>query len=136
MTTTTAKDHLDDVIDRAKPGEFESALQRIELGTMLTPVTTTKDVTGAPEATVELDPPAQQILNCRVTTAGGASTGAVGPRFITDAGGTPGAPGANGPGIATLSADGATITLEGTVEVTVVTYLPRPALPLATTEHP
>jgi hypothetical protein len=61
-----------------------------------------------------------------VRVTGGAA--AAGPRQVTDAGGTPSAT------VATLSADGATLTFEGTVTDAVISYDAAPDVDLATTD--
>lgn len=123
MTTTTTAETLAGVLDKADPNLLADALRKIALGTLLTP--TKKTITlGTVSATVPLSPPALVVTALRVSDVSGG-TGAAGPRHVTDAGGTAGAPGATGPGIALLSDDGATLTFEGTVKAIVIEYVPR-----------
>ena len=86
-----------------------------QLGTL-----TKLSVSQAAAATIELDPPAldPSQVSCRVT--GGAA--AAGPRVITDEGGTPDAT-AGQLAVATLSADGKTLTFEANVTDAELSYL-------------
>lgn len=149
MTTTTRTDTIEQVLKRADPNELPDALRKVDLGQMLTPrkvtfaalsaaaaidITTAASkaaatVSPALPDNVSALPPILSVISCRVSAVG---TGALGDRHISDAGGTPAAPGASGPGIATLSDDGKTLTFEGTVTGFVLEYIPRPATNLTT----
>ena len=125
--------HLKDALDTANPNEFLDALRKVKLGTHLCPIKavftlltlgTTFDittaaskacavVTGITLATGENLPPILQVRTLRVTVQGGG-TAVLGARTVTDAAGTPAAPGATGAGIATISDNGKTLVFEGT----------------------
>jgi hypothetical protein len=137
MTTTSTKT-IQNALDNAEPGELESALQKIALGSMLTPIEET--ITLVAVAThVDLltdssaGKAAQQVIYCRVTSVVGG-TGAAGCRQVFDASATPRAPAGGGqPGVATISADGNTITFEGTVKAVLIKWLPVPTVATSTT---
>lgn len=141
MTTTKTKT-IREVLNKAEPNEISDALRKVRLGNMVEPIKVTFaslsaaaaiDITTAASkaaatiaggftlASGETLPPIGQVVSLRVT-AGAAAAGA---RVVTDAGGTAGAPGANGPGIALISDNGKTLTFEGNVTGFVLTYLPR-----------
>ena len=142
MPATPADVTLQQILNKANLNQLGTLLQKMKLGNMLNPVKVTVtgltaaaaiDITTAAvraAATISgLDrdsneslPPILSVTALRVT---GVGTGALGPRAVTDAGGTAGAPGANGPGIARLSDDGKTLTFEGTVTGFVLEYIPR-----------
>ena len=135
--TTTAVYTLQKALDAANPSQIADALREIGLGTMLTPIKETITLGSVrnhihllSDSSAKLA--AQQILMCRVSDVTGGA-GAVGVRVIGDASATPADPGATGPGIASLSADGDIITFEGTVLAVVVWWLPVPKI--ATTAH-
>ena len=113
--TTTADKTLADVLDDANLNNVDRAMAQNKLGTMLTPQK--RAVSQVSAATMTLDPPAMgpATITARVT----AGAAAAGPRAFTDEGGTPSAT------LATLSADGTTITFEAAVTDAVVDYLPR-----------
>ncbi len=115
-----AAETLKSALNRANPNTLADVLAKIDLGTMLDPKTVTVAQTAA--TTIVLDPPALAVFGARVTAGAAAS----GPRMITDAGGSASAT------VATLSADGATLTFEGNVTGAVVSYMPRPAVDMAT----
>ena len=134
--TATEKDTLQTALDRATPGQTDDALQRVKLGTILTPLKrtftgltslaaqdlTAIDATG--ETTGVANPnrlAALVISNVRVT-AGAAAAGA---RFIGDTGATPSTT------VATLSDDGKILTFEAAVTAFVVTYVPRASADMA-----
>jgi len=156
MTATQTRiQDLRQVINDHLPGSVEPALAEVNLGNMLSTIKLV--VTGLTAAAAfvipnipqtsgsgvtvtwnginlnpdgsDVIPAVGEVVTLRVTNVG---TAAVGPRVVTDVGGTPGAPGANGPGIATISDDGTTITFEGTVTGFILTYQPRSTLPLTT----
>ena len=112
---------LKSALNRANPNTLADVLAKIDLGTMLAPKTETVAQTSA--TTITLNPPALAVFSARVT--GGAA--AAGARTVTDEGGTPST------SIATLSADGTTLTFEAGVTGAVVSYMPRPAVDLSTT---
>lgn len=135
-TTATQVQTIKDTIDTANPSQAWAALQKAKLGTMLAPLKRTftgltsaasfdlTQIDGTGEDTGVANAnrlAALSITHLRVT----AGTAAAGPRHVTDVGGTPGAPGANGPGIATLSDDGKTITFEAAATAFVIQYIPR-----------
>ena len=122
--TTTAAQTINTVLDQADPDLLSDALRQVKLGTLLTPLKET--ITNATvNAAIVLTKPALAVITCRVSDVSGGA-GALGDRVVSDSSGTPSAPHATGvPAIATLSADGTTITFEGTVKAAVVTYIPR-----------
>lgn len=78
-------------------------------------------ITGITLGTGQNLPPIRNVCSLRVS----AGAAAAGDRHMSDAGGTAAAPGANGPGIATLSDDGKTITFEGNVTGFTLIYEPQ-----------
>lgn len=148
--TITRAETLERVLKQADPNRIPDALRKVDLGAMLTPRKVTfaaltaaaaVDITTAAAAAAATVAPALpsdvltlpailSVTALRVTAVG---TGATGARIVTDSGGTAGAPGANGPGIALLSDDGKTLTFEGTVTGFVLEYVPRPAIDPTTT---
>jgi len=154
MPTTTKPSTLAAELDRASPGDVSDALRMVGLGRLLDPVKVTVagltaaaavDVTAIPRALVTINqglkglaagealPAILAVTALRVTAVG---AGALGPRVATDVGGTPGAPGATGPGIATISDDGKTLTFEGTITGFVLEYIPRSKVDFATAFAP
>lgn len=124
MTTTTVKATLASVLDQANPNSVADALRKVKLGTLLTPKQLdTGTITGI--ATVTLDPPALLVQSARVVTSGTA--GSVGAYIVADASATPAVPAAanTNPGVASLSADGVTLTFPNTITRAIVTYIPR-----------
>ena len=115
-----AAETLKSALNRANPNTLADVLAKIDLGTMLDPKTVTVAQTAA--TTIVLNPPALAVFGARVT----AGAAAAGPRLITDAAGSASAT------VCTLSADGATLTFEGNVTGAVVSYMPRPAVDMAT----
>lgn len=149
MSTTKTRSQLR-ALDEANPHDLASVIAKMALGTMLSPLKVTFasltaaaaiDITTAASKTAativgaktldtgEMLPAILSVTALRVTAV---DTGATGPRSVTDAGGTAGAPGANGPGIALLSDDGKTLTFEGTVTGFVLEYIPRPKTDMST----
>ena len=142
-TTDTAQRTLQLVLDQANPNELEDALQYAKLGTTLTPLkrtftglasATSFDLTqidGTGEVAGPGNPnrlPALDVVALRVTT------GAAGTYMVTDAAGTaidPSASMPKTPGIATLSADGKTVTFNTAATAFVIEYIPN-TQPLAT----
>jgi len=143
---TAARIRIRDVLNRANPNDLPDALRMTKIGDQITPIKATfaalsaaaaQDITTAAAKTAatitgitladgENLPAIGQVSALRVTAVG---TGNVGPRMVTDAGGTPLASPA-GPlfGVALLSDDGKTLTFEGTVTGFVLEYFPRPAV--------
>lgn len=141
MTTTTRTETIQRALDAASPDDVADALRKLGnfgkskalvkvtfvglTAAAAIDITTAAAKAAATIVGIDLDtgenlPPIGVPISARVTA--GAAT--AGPRHITDVGGTPGAPGANGPGIATLSDDGKTITFEGNVTAFVLLYQP------------
>ena len=123
-TTDTHADTIQRVLDEANPSQLASALQKIALGSMLTPIQETVTIAAGTVINLPTDTvakkAAQQILTCRVTA--GTATG---NRVVTDS--TPCAPVGAIPGLVTLSADGTALTFEANITVAVITWLPVPA---------
>lgn len=142
MPPTPSDVTLQEVLNKANLNQLPTAFQKMKLGNMLSPVKVVvvgltaaaaiditsaavraaSTITGLERETSDNLPAILSVTALRVT---GVGTGATGARMVTDAGGTAGAPGANGPGIALLSDDGATLTFEGTVTGFVLEYIPR-----------
>ncbi len=145
--TTSERQTLAVVLDRANPNQVSDALALVKLATMLNPVKITLtgitadasvDITAflkgdstltidsglAGLATGEALPPILMVKTCRVTTSGTAGT--VGSYVMTDAGGT-GVTAATSAvaGLALLSDDGTTITFTTTITGMVLEYIPR-----------
>ena len=129
--TSTSKDTLKTVLDRANPNVLADALALVDLGTVLTPIVKdTGSITAS--ATITLSPPALLIQAARIVASGTAAS--VGSYLVSDAGATMCIPtgGASlAPGVAKISADGATLTFPNTVTQAVIQYIPRPATDLA-----
>lgn len=127
MTTTTQVKTIAGALDEANPNQVADALRKVKLGSVLTPnIQTFTGLTAAAAHDITDDEHGNLTailvpVNCRVT----AGAAAAGNRYLGDAGATPAAPGANGVGICSLSADGTTITFEGNVTAFVLTYVPR-----------
>lgn len=135
-TTKTVTPTVQSELDKARPDQIADLLRLMKMGTMFTPLKrvftgltaaaafdlTQIDATGE---TVGATNP-NRLAALSVTTLRVVTGATVGPRVVTDVGGTPGAPGANGPGVATLSDDGKTLTFEaGTVTAFTIEYIPR-----------
>lgn len=131
--TTTATPTLKSSLDKGNPNQIGDIFAKMKLGTMTTPLTRTFtgltsaslfdlraiDATGETTGVSNPNRTAAQAIDTLRVTAGAAAAGA---RQVTDAGGTPSAT------LATISADGATITFEAGVTGFVVTYCPRSAI--------
>ncbi len=131
--TATLNETVQRALDDANPNEVADALQKVNLGTVLTPLQrtftglvsqATQDLTAI-DATGEAaggDNPqrlaALSISTLRVT----AGTAAAADRQVSDSGGTPSA------SVATLSDDGTTLTFEAALTAFVITYIPRAAV--------
>lgn len=151
MTTVTKNVDLRDALNSGMPDSIAKAEQAVKRGNMTSLIKVTfaalasaaaQDITtaaakaagtisGITLQTGELLPAIGQVLSLRVT----AGAAAAGPRVVVDTGGTAGAPGANGPGIARISDDGKTLTFEAAVTGFVLQYYPRADVAL-TTEAP
>lgn len=134
--TATLNETVQRALDDANPNEVADALQKVNLGTVLTPLQrtftglvsqATQDLTAI-DATGEAaggDNPqrlaALSISTLRVT----AGAAAAADRLVSDSGGTPSAT------VATLSDDGTTITFEAAVTAFVATYIPRAGVDMA-----
>ena len=141
MPPTPSDVTLQEVLNKANLNQLPTVLQKMKLGNMFNPVKVVVGLTAA--AAIDITTAAVRaastitglerdtgdnlpaILSVTALRVTGVGTGATGARIVTDAGGTAGAPGANGPGIALLSDDGATLTFEGTVTGFVLEYIPR-----------
>ncbi len=124
--TTTADKTLKDVVNDASPNNINDAFRLMQLGDMLAPTKSVHIQAAAP--TVTLSPPAAIVMDA--TVRDGAAV--LGARHVADIASVPSAPGANGPGVATLSNDGTTLTFEDNVTDVIVTYMPRPAADMST----
>lgn len=144
--TTSRTPTVREAVNSGSPGVMASALQNIQLGTVLSKIkvvfaglssSAAQDITtaaakaagtitGITLQTGENLPPIGQVVSCRIVTGGTA--GAV---VITDASGTPVVVGATGnaatPGVATLSDDGKTITFVAAVTAFTLVYYPAPS---------
>lgn len=131
-STTTVPVTLQQTLDVANPVDLADALRKVKLGTLLTPTVYTSGTIGAIAAVpLPVAQPALVVMSARVLASGTAAS--VGTYMVGDAGSTPTLPtgGASaGVGIASLSADGSTITFPNTVTSVVVQYLPRSAAPI------
>lgn len=143
MSSTTAELTYQQWLNRANLNLLPTIFQKMKLGNMLSPVkvtvaslgaTATPDITsaavlaaasaisGLERETGDRLPAILAVKTLRVTAVG---TGATGPRIVTDSGGTAVAPSSGIAGVALISADGTTLTFEGTVTGFVIEYIPR-----------
>jgi hypothetical protein len=140
--TTTKVETIQEVLEKADPNTLADALRRMGFGKMLNPIkivctgltaAASFDITTAAvkaAATVtglgleagENLPPIGDVVSLRVTASGTANS--VGTYAITDSGTLTPTAGAN-VGLATLSADGKTLTFPSTVTAFVLTYQAR-----------
>lgn len=129
---TTANYTTKDALDSVRPVEAFDALRKLFLSYKETGIVVTVPAAPAiasratPKATIVgstivLDPPAASVRSCRVTTGSAAA----GTRIMSDAGATPAQIGTSGVYVATLSADGTTITFEAAPTAAVISYIPR-----------
>ncbi|MFA6166752.1 MAG: hypothetical protein WC700_09055 [Gemmatimonadaceae bacterium] len=113
-------------LDQANPNRLCDILQKLGLGTLLTPKTA--HIHGDTTVYLPLDPPALAVTSVRVVNPG-AGTGVSGSYLVQDAGGTAvDWSGANAPGFCLLSADGTTLefaTALALVDYAEVCYIPR-----------
>lgn len=132
--TTTQDLTIQSALNEANPSRGWAAVQQAKLGDALQgfvkTITGLSDVAAHDLTTID-DPddttkklPAALVVAALRVTAGSAVAGA---RIVTDAGGTPAAntPATNPIGLATLSADGKTITFEAGVTAFVIHYVPK-----------
>ena len=126
-STVIAVDTLTLELNKADPNTLPDVLRQVGLGTMLAGVVE-KTITLSTFGTAfTLSPPALIVRSFRVSDATGG-TAATGARLVGDSGSTPSAT------IAKLSADGTTITVEGTGALSaVVSYIPMPATAMSST---
>lgn len=123
MSTATANRTLQDALNSGNPAEQATAIQRLKLGDMMEQIDETITLSVV-AASIDLSlrsaslQTALLVQSVRVTDVTGG-TGATGVRTITDAGGTPSAT------VATLSADGKTLTFEGTVKAIRIVWIPK-----------
>lgn len=115
--TVTANQTLAGALDEANPNKIADALQKVKLGSLLTP--TTETISQASATTVALASPALLVSSIRVT----GGTALAGVYKVTDSGGTP--VDSATLGVATISDDGATLTFAAAVTDCVVQYIPR-----------
>jgi hypothetical protein len=116
-------------LDQGTPARMLTAAARVHLATMLTPVDT-GDVTVSAAAAVVLpnSGAANIVESCEVVASGTA--GSLGWYTVVPTGAVEAVPSTagQGDGIATISADGTTITFPNTVTQYRVRYLPQPAV--------
>jgi hypothetical protein len=126
--TATFPDTLQKVLDRGKAGEWEGAAQLAKLGSVLTPVS--KTYTGLASAAAHNITDAAHgsavpiLVPIAVRVTAGAA--AAGLRMIGDPAATPSAT------VATLSADGKTLTFEAGVTGFVLVYMQQATVALST----
>jgi len=132
MTTAGKSQSIQDVLNESNPNKLADAVAQAKLGDSLAGLA--KTLTGLTAAssfdlTTVDDPdnageklPAALIVSALRVTGGAAAAGV---RQISDAGDTPSAT------LATLSADGKTITFEGDVTDFVIYYVPKQDLSAA-----
>lgn len=117
--TTTADKTLADVVDDANPNNLADALRLVKMGQMMTPQK--RAISQASDTDVILDPPALGPASVTARVTGGAALAGV--YRATDEGGTP--VDSATLGVATLSADGTTLTFAAALTDVVVDYIPR-----------
>lgn len=105
------------VADQANPTDLPDILRKWQLGAMFAQISE-RTITQAAAAAMTLSPPA--IPGTLVVRAVGVGTAAAGVRTVGDSGSTPSAT------VVRCSADGTTLTFEGTVTSAVVSYVARP----------
>lgn len=126
--TTTKQLTLQQALSDADPDKIADALRQVDLGNMLTKVDETI-TPAAVSATITLSQPALMIQSVRVTSNAGG-TGTTGTFYVGDAGATPSAAASGKNGLCSLSADGTTLTFEGTVAACRIVYIPQSETPL------
>jgi hypothetical protein len=115
--TVTANQTLAGALDEANPNKIADALQKVKLGSLLTP--TTETISQASSVNVALGSPALLVSGVRVT----GGTALAGVYKVTDSGGTE--VDSATLGVATISDDGTTLTFAAAVTDCVVQYIPR-----------
>jgi hypothetical protein len=129
--TTTVVQTLGVILSAAQPGNLADALHKVDLTGVLT-ATEYDTGTISASATVTLPSPGALIVqSARVATS--ATGASVGTYVAGDSGSTPVLPtgGASaGLGIASLSADGLTLTFPNTITRAIVRYISKPATAL------
>ena len=149
--TATQVTTLQTALDSGTSPNFDSAVQQVKLGTMLSPLKVTfasltsasvQNITTAAAilaatikqnnaaftpATGQTLPAIQMVKTLRVT----AGSAAAGSRVVTDIGGTPVAPSTYA-GVALLSDDGTSLTFEAAVTGFVLEYFPQSPVALST----
>ena len=148
--TTLLPTTLQTALDNALPGFFESALQQVKLGTMLSPLkvvfsgltsASVQNITTAAAAlaaTIKINnvaytapggytlPPIQVVKTLRDAHA----------NVVTDAGGTAVASTSTYPGTALLSDDGTTLTFAAAVTAFTLEYFPQAPVAMSTVVAP
>lgn len=130
--TTTARRTIRTVLNQATPGQVLDMLRRMLFGDMQERVEETI-VLPALSATVDLEAltalrrKAKMVQSVRVTVLG-AGTGSLGTFYVGDSGAVPTAAVAGKNGLCSLSADGKTLTFEGTISTLVIVYIPAAAV--------
>ena len=125
--TTTSRDTVKTVLDTANPNQLADALQKVKLGTLLTPTKLTLTSLTSTDTHVITDvehgsnPAILAVVALRVT----AGAAAAGVRVIGDAGATASAT------VAKLSDNGTTLVFETTVTGFVLEYIPRPSVDMS-----
>lgn len=133
MTTTAIRTNKL-VLDDADPNEVSDVLRKAKLGTILTGLVEDSGVLNPEALTVTLTKPALLVQAARVTVSA-TNALSVGAYVVGDAGATPVVPvgGANaGAGVASISADGLTITFPNEIGRAIIQYIPRPYVALTT----
>jgi hypothetical protein len=151
MTTTTTPASIRKALNLGYINNLADMVKLLQLGTAMTPIQVTiaslaahahhditsaavlaavTDLVGITLDTNEMLPPIGEIVALRVTGGGSATNG---PRNVGDAGDTPAWSVDGAQGVATLSADGKTLTFEDTVDGFVLWYWPKIAVPTTTT---
>jgi hypothetical protein len=127
--TLTSTETLKAALDQANPNKVADALQKIALGTVLTPIVyDTGVLSGALiVAAIPLPSPALLVQSARVVSSGTAAS--VGTYLVSDASAVavipPGGASAAA-GVAKLAADGTTVTFPNTVTRAIIQYIRRP----------
>lgn len=126
---------LQSELNNARPDQLADVLRMIGLGNILTPLKRvfTGLTSSATQNLTQIDATGEvvgisnpnRLAALSVVALRTVTGGTTGPRIVTDAGGTAGAPGANGPGIALLSDDGTTLTFEAAITAFTIEYIPR-----------
>lgn len=116
MTITFARTNKV-VADQANPNDLPDILRKFALGSMFEQQAE-RTINQAASASMTLSPPC--IPGTLMVRASAVGTAAAGVRTVGDSGSTPSAT------VVRCSADGTTLTFEGTVTAAVVSYIARP----------